>query len=187
MHGTTTAVLQLRLLLVPATDCVVSVYMFVWVLCGRAILTTKTWTIPIHTSFEIHEHPRSAAAVQQQRYNTSEPHIAYTAVYTTPPRCIPPARVYTSRAIKYCLNNHPTYHRGTLYTPSPAVSCLTITMTLPRYHLLGDTVTLASTQYPQVCERTTAYGTCSECGSQTPFHTLLSHPLYHIPYSIPLR
>ena len=37
-------------------------------------------------------------------------------------------------------NNNTLYHRGTLYTTPPAVSCLIITTTPPRYHL-GDTVT----------------------------------------------
>ena len=52
--------------------------------------------------------------------------------------------------------------------------------------LLDDIVTWASTHYPQVCERTTAYGTL-DCGSQAPFHPLLSHPLCHTPYSLPPR
>ena len=78
MHGRTAAILQ-GLLWVTATNGA-SVCMRVYVLCGRTILNTTTWTIPTRTSFELIKHPRSTAVFQQQqqqRYNTSELHILY--------------------------------------------------------------------------------------------------------------
>ena len=85
----------------PRCFCVYN--MRVCVFCGRAILNITTWTIPTHVSFEFRKHARSTGAVQQQqqqRSNTSEPHIAYSSVYTTPRVVYHPPRGYTARAKK---------------------------------------------------------------------------------------
>ena len=75
MHGTTAAVLQV--ILVTATNCVVSVYMRVCVSCWRAILDA-TWTI--HPTLPLNF---KTTRVVQQRYSSSSSSSGTTAANLT--------------------------------------------------------------------------------------------------------